>query len=110
MARPAGDLLLAGRKDARTRKLCIDLPHEHDHLPRHLFLGFHVGRKIALHVAMRALHTKSLVEALHHEPDVGFRIQQFQVLRWWQWSPSALAAAPFLSERRNGQQEKQNNE
>src|SRR5207247_1084807 len=88
----------------------VDQPHHRDHLARDFLLGILVGCEIALHVTMRALHTKSLVEALHDESDFGFRIQQFQILRRWQWSRPTSAPAAFLSEQRTGQQKQNNDE
>src|SRR5438067_1430680 len=83
----ARDFVVAIRENAGAAwKAGVDQPHHRDHLARDFLLGILVGGEIALHVTMRALHTKSLVEALHDEPDFGFRIQQFQILRRWQWS------------------------
>ena len=111
MACRAIDFVVAIRENAGAAwKAGVDQPHHRDHLARDFLLGILVGGEIALHVTMRALHTKSLVEALHDEPDFGFRIQQFQILRRWQWSRPASAAAAFLSEQRTGQQKQNNDE
>src|SRR5262249_2071309 len=42
MARPAGNLLLASRKNTCTGKLRIDLPHQQDHLARNILTRIQV--------------------------------------------------------------------
>src|SRR6202521_271165 len=80
----------------------IDQPRHGDHLAGNFLFGIRVGREIALHVTIRALDAKRLVEALHDEANFSVRREKFQVLWWVRWSRwSRPAATRLLSNQRD---------
>ena len=80
MARPAGDLLLADRKNACAGKLRIDLPHQHDHLPRNIFSWVKIVLlRLSTAMAVVAVHAQGVTELAHQRiraVDVCFHRQQ----------------------------------
>ena len=80
MARRAVDLVVTSREHTgAARKAPINLPHHADHPARDVLLRIRVARKVALDVAVGALHSERLIEYLHRERDVRIRCKDFQV-------------------------------
>ena len=103
-------VIAIGKNSGAAWKAGIDQPHHGDHLAGHFLLGFRIGRKIALHMTVRALHSQSLIEAPHDERNFGVRREDFQIFRRdGGCCPASLLPAPFLGEQ-GDRQKKQKGE
>ena len=81
MARRAVHLVVTRREHTgAARKAPIDLPHHGDHPAGDVLLRIGIARKVALDVAVGALHSERLIEDLHGERHVRIRRKDFQVL------------------------------
>jgi len=66
MARPAGDLLVANRKNSCTGKLRIDLPHQHDHLARNILTRIEVPfLRLSTAMTIVTVHAQRVTELAH---------------------------------------------
>ena len=92
-------VISVGKNSGAAREARIDQPHHGDHLARHFLLRVGVGREIALHMTICALHTQRLGEIPHDEGNVGVRREEFQVLGGW--SRGRAAAGWFLGQQRH---------
>ena len=74
-------MISLGKNSGAAREARIDQPYHSDHLARHFLLRIVIGREIAFHMTIGALHSQRLIEVLHDEANIGVRGEEFQVLR-----------------------------
>src|SRR5262245_3004612 len=82
MARPAGDLLLANRKNTCSGKLRIDLPHQQDHLARNILTRIEIPfLRLSAAMTIVTVNAQCVTELAHQgirTVHVGIRRQQLQ--------------------------------